>query len=81
MGGLNEKELKILALLKPYAAKVLSDPNTEKMAMCIVLAASDSGKEDEVISILDDTANYGLEFDAIIRKIISTFPPVEISDN
>ena len=81
MGGLNEKELKILSLLKPYAAKVLSDPNTEKMVTCIVLAASDCGKEDEVISILDDTANYGLGFDTIVRKIISVFPPVEIFDD
>ena len=81
MGGLNEKELKILSLLKPYAAKAPNDSNTKKMVTCIVLAAFDCGKEDEVISILDDTANYCLGFDAIVRKIISVFPPVEIVDD
>ena len=80
MEGLNEKEAKILSLLKKYAAEFLNDPNTEDMIVIIVLAASEYGKEDEIISILDDPDNYGLGFDSITDKIIAILPPVEIAD-
>ena len=81
MVELNEKEAEILSSLKKYALASINNANTKDMIVFIVLAATEFGKEDEILEILDDPDNYGLSFEGISEKIISILPKVEIVDD
>lgn len=77
----SENQEKILSLIKPYAISTIDDPNTENMVISLVLGASEFRVEDKVISILENTNNYGISFESIAEKIYSLFPNVEYTDN
>lgn len=76
MEGLTAKQEKIISLIKPYAILSMDDRNTEKTIIYLVLGTSEFDLEDEVIDILENSD--GLDFDSIVKKIVSIFPPIEI---
>lgn len=79
MEGLSTKQEKIMSLIKPYAVSSINDQNTVNTIICLVLGASEFNLEDEIIDVLENS--NGFDFDGIVKKIVSLFPPIEIVDD
>lgn len=78
---INEKQKKLISLLKKYPHPNHDDDQFKGLILCTVLSADERGWTDEFVRICEDNPN--VSFSEILDLIITEerYPPIEIVDD